>query len=164
MPSHADAPNLEHHCAKLVQDCAKLGAELMCWIYCVLCSKILHWPFLSAQKISWPIFSSFPNFVDLFSLFGYFLNLFGLVSPVLCAKIPSCANNSAAIMHQAGASYDMWDPLPPEFLGAIMLLCQTYLVKHAFFPVWGRGSLGDVEEMERAVAVTGNSKGGLFGK
>ena len=55
--------------------------------------------FMYSGNFLWLCFSNFHNLFDHFSLFSYSFDPFGLVSPVLCAKIPPCTNNSAAIMH-----------------------------------------------------------------
>ena len=44
-------------------------------------------------------------FIDLFCFFGHLLDLFELVSPVMCAEIPLCKENSAILMRVRGKPY-----------------------------------------------------------
>ena len=116
MPSHADVPNLVHHCTKFVQHCAKLGAQ-----------EIVQNSLCPPQKKYFDLFFSFlENFADLFlatslilltflSCLAIFLTFFWLVSPIMCVKIPLCAQNYVALIrhvlrkpYYAGHSRNSW--------------------------------------------------------
>ena len=72
--------------------------------------------------------SNFSNFVDVFGLFGHFLDLFGLVSPVMCTKIPLCAENFVVLMRRVWSKpYYAGRPPQKKKHGTITLLCWTHL-------------------------------------
>ena len=70
--------------------------------YCVdlfLVTSKFCWPFLNNfLNFCWPFYASLPFLLTFYCFFDHFSDFFGLVSPVTCAEISLCAENSVTLV------------------------------------------------------------------